>query len=838
MQEDHRKCRVPTPVCCWLFCWLLSLGLASAAQPEVYLETHCFRCHGNKKAKGGLNLIALLEQRPLVKNRERWNHVIDLVKEGEMPPEDERQLTPEEEAQLLQGLDVALNHFDFSGLDEPGFELARRLTNQEYNRTVSDLFGVPQSPADRFPSELTGESGFDNSANTLFLQTSLMERYIAAAERVVENALPLDGASGKFPAVGIQKVFGDLKTLPSRPEESAERILSRFLLRAYRRPPSALELEQSLSLFRHAFDAGEGVMGFVSAVRKVIQATLVSPKFLLKTEAGNDSRGPFRISDYELASRLSYFLWATMPDDELFAVAGGGRLHDPKVLAQQVDRMLRHPYADTLGNTFAAQWLGFRFMGSRVRLDPIDNPWCTDSLMTAMREESALFFTSLIRDKRSLEDLLTANYTYMNEELAGEIYGMEGVSGSEMRRVILEDPNRGGILTHGSLMAITSNYKDTSPIKRGNWILETVLGRPLPPPPPNAGAFNEEVEEDDSLTFREKVELHSSNPSCRTCHSKIDPLGFSLENFDYFGRWRDGYRVRVLERVDEEVFDLVMAVRALARNELEERMAALDSGPKQRQRLRLQLQEWRAFVDEESIEREIHAMTPADQMRLIRDLEDLEVELFDEEVFEWVNQGLRSLRDLTPVEVDERILKIDDDDDFRREIRTFVWELRSLTERQLNDEVSDAGFEELDEMLAWLDRLRLFEEEPGEDELLEEEEPLDEEIEEDEHEEREFEYRSITGAATLPDGTPFAGPVGLRSVLLQKHKGDLARQLVSKMLAYALGRQLEYYDEPAIRKILTQFEQADFRLSAAITAVVNSYPFQFKKNPAESHETD
>ena len=366
---------------------------------ENHLSQYCFGCHGEEKTKGGLNLAQLLTQRPLIKNREQWNHVVDLVSAGDMPPEDETQPNAEERQAILRFLDRELNHFDFSKIDDPGFENARRLTNQEYNNTISDLLGKPLAPAARFPADLTGASGFENSANTLFLQASRMERYIAAAERIVESALPAESLLDKespsfrriffvFPEDWRQDAEETVGT-----EAAARRVLEQFLLRAYRRPPSEEELSQAMKRFRETLLPNSGVDGFVSAVKQVIQATLISPKFLLRIEQGRESADPWRISDFELASRLSYFLWATMPDDELFKLAFQAKLREPETLKAQVRRMLQSPKAETLGSVFAAQWLGFRFIGNRVRLDPIDNPWCTDSLMTAMREESG--FSSL-----------------------------------------------------------------------------------------------------------------------------------------------------------------------------------------------------------------------------------------------------------------------------------------------------------------------------------------------------------------------------------------------------------------------------------------------------------
>ena len=798
-------------------------SLASSKPLSAHLQTHCVRCHGEKKAKGGLNLSQLLGEQPLIKNREQWNHVIDLVKSREMPPDDEEQPTKDQRTEILFYLDQALNHFDFSSIDNPGFESARRLTNQEYNRTVSDLLGLTLSPADRFPADLTGASGFENSANTLFLQVTRMERYIAAAEAVTEAALPTP-KSAIEPPYSFKRIIIQVPSKSIDSTTAAETNIRKFLLRAYRRPPTQEEIEKGLNHFRSNYDEQQGLSGFVNGIKQFIQATLISPKFLLRIEQGSDTPDSYRINDYELASRLSYFLWATMPDDELFELASKNLLHQPETLEAQVNRMLEHPYADAMGDTFAAQWLGFRFMGNRVRLDPIDNPWCTDSLMTAMRKESGLFFTSLMRENRPLDELIGANYTFLNEELAGEIYGMDDVKGPDMRRVTLNDPNRGGILTHGSLMAITSNHKETSPIKRGNWILETVLGRPLPPPPPNAGAFKEEVEENDSLTFREKVELHSSDPSCRTCHSKIDPLGFSLENFDYFGRWRNSYRVRVVERNDEEALSLLTAMRGLTKVNLDQRIEALDSGPDTRMEIRNQLNELRALSENALHEEITETLSASRQNRLIRILEWLEIEPPRPNAGRAIAKlvdAVQALRSMTIDEIESKIHSQEIPTDDQEEALGFIQEIRALPKDRLKPILMELGRDDREEVTAILELMNLLEKD--------ENRPSS-------RRRPKFEQKAITGEANLPDGTPFRGPKGLKDVILSHHKEDLTRQLISKMLAYALGRQLEYYDEQAIRTIETRIKNDAYRMHSLVKGIVNSYPFQYKKNP-QLHST-
>ena len=626
------------------------------------LARYCFGCHGARTQTAGVNLDALIAQRPLVRNREAWTRVLDALEVGKMPPAGAPRPSGAERETLHALLSDAVDGFDYSTVDDPGYEPLKRLTHREFDNTLRDLLGANFTLTDRFPAELAGASGFDNTANTLFLESTLMERYIAAAERVVELMLLAEPAT-EAERRARELVFVAAPGDGLAGEEAAEQVLRRFLERAWRRPPGAGDVARALDRYRAARRSGQA---FEDAVKVVLQAVLISPRFLLRIETppAADASGPYRVSDWDLAARLSYFLWSSMPDAELRGLARRGALRDPAVLEAQVDRMLDDPKADALGTGFAAQWLGFQHVGSRIWLDPIDNPWCTDTLMTAMRDESSLFFLSLVRGNQPIRRLVDADYTFVNEELATTLYGMQGVEGDHMRRVRLDDPNRGGYLGHGSILALTSNYKDTSPVKRGHYVLDVLLGDPPPPPPPGAGVLSEELGDLRRLSFREKLEMHSSNPACSACHRRIDPIGFSLENFDYFGRWRDAYHFR--ERVETE--------------------------------------------------------EEADEIRIVED---------------------------TNVFAQKR---------FYRNT-----------------------------------------------------------------------YTPITAAGSLPGGAAFDGPAGLKRTLLAERHDDLVRQTASKMLAYALGRQLEYYDEPALRKIIAALEADGYRFRTLVREIVASYPFQYKK---------
>ena len=402
------------------------------------LQQYCFRCHGAQTQTAGVNFDGLIAQRPLVRNREAWTRAIDAVEIGKMPPAGAPQPSDAERETLHALLSDSIDNFDYSTVDNPGYEPAKRLTHRELDNTLRDLLGANFTLTDRFPAELAGASGFDNTANTLFLESTLMERYIAAAEGVVELMLPSE------PATEAERRAHELVFIATPggglgDEEAAELVLRHFLGRAYRRPPGEADVARALGQYRAARQSAQA---FEDAVKVVLQAILISPKFLLRVETPPETADPepYRISDWDLAARLSYFLWSSMPDAELRDLARRGELSDPAVLEAQVDRMLADPKADTLGTSFAAQWLGFQQVGSRIWLDPIDNPWCTDTLMTAMRDESSMFFLSLIRDNQPIRRLIDADYTFVNEELGTTLYGMEGIEGEHMRRVPLDDP--------------------------------------------------------------------------------------------------------------------------------------------------------------------------------------------------------------------------------------------------------------------------------------------------------------------------------------------------------------------------------------------------------------
>lgn len=320
----------------------------------------------------------------------------------------------------------------------------------------------------------------------------------------------------------------------------ARKILSTLMRRAYRRPVTAADLAMPLKFYQ----AARSKESFETGIEMALRAVLVSPEFLFRVEqdpAGVASGAAYRISDLELASRLSFFLWSSIPDDELLDTAIAGQLSQPAVLEKQTRRMLADPRARTLATNFAEQWLYLRNLSSStpdMRLFPDFD----DNLRQAFRRETEMLFETVMREDRSVLDLLRANFTFVNERLARH-YGIPGVYGSRFRRVDFpadagEGARRGGLLRHGSVLTVSSYATRTSPVIRGKWILDNIFGVPPPPPPPNVPALKENASGAKAMSMRERMAQHRANPACSGCHQLMDPVGFAMENYDAVGRWR------------------------------------------------------------------------------------------------------------------------------------------------------------------------------------------------------------------------------------------------------------------------------------------------------------
>ena len=349
--------------------------------------------------------------------------------------------------------------------------------------------------------------------------------------------------NGPHNPTGVSETPSRIKIFTCRPTSStearpcAEEIIARLARQAFRRALTPGELDD-LMMF---FEEGGEARGFETGIRTALQAILASPDFVFRFEERPRDVEPgenYRLDDYDLASRLSFFLWSRPPDGELSSVAERGELSDPEVLEQQVRRMLEDPRAEALGSRFAAQWLRLEDL-ENVHPDRLMYPDFTEQLADAMRLETEMLFNSLVREDRSMFDLLTADYTFINERLARH-YGIPGVIGEEFRRVTYPDDRRRGLLGHGSVLTLTSHANRTSPVLRGKWVMEVLLGTPPPPPPPDVPDLDQtdDVRDGRMLTTRERMEMHRSNPVCSACHKYMDPIGLALDNFDVTGRWR------------------------------------------------------------------------------------------------------------------------------------------------------------------------------------------------------------------------------------------------------------------------------------------------------------
>jgi hypothetical protein len=663
------------------------------------LNEFCFKCHGGTKKKGGIVLDTYGNADAAAKDPKVWEAVLENLRTGVMPPDDEeKQPTLEQRELLMKWVEAAVFHVDPDHPD-PGRVTVRRLNRIEYNNTIRDLVGVKFDAGADFPADDSGY-GFDNIGDVLSLPPVLFERYLAAAEKVMSaailndhtprsqampvNLLTMQGgpdkgntdnarrvddreatagfeaatpgqhtirvdfqsgkAAGEGPKVEI-KVDGqllktvslsgerdksdtyklpvaiakngkhtvsfrvvnwlaqpemkdgkprnrvatirklDVMTPPQVPpapesqiklftpgqrqpslEAAARAVISTFATRAFRRPLLPQELARFMAIYAQAKKKGGN---FEQSVQTALTAVLVSPNFLFRCEFQPEPDSPkstHNISEYALASRLSYFMWSTMPDDELRNHAVGGTLR--KNLDAQIKRMLRDPRARALTDNFAGQWLQTRNL-SAAAPDPKTFPEWGPGLAAAMERETEMLFEHILKEDRPVTDLLGADYTFVNERLA-RLYDIAGVEGDAFVKVKVPAARPGGILGHGSFLTLTSNPTRTSPVKRGKFVLENILGTPPPPAPPDVPDLNDPKRGELKGTLRQRLELHRKDAICAGCHARMDPIGFALENFDGIGGWRDKDAGAAIESagqlVSGEKFNNAVELRELLLN--------------------------------------------------------------------------------------------------------------------------------------------------------------------------------------------------------------------------------------------------------------------------------
>lgn len=671
-------------------------------QGVTFLEQYCFSCHGGDQPEVGLALDSYQDKLSLVKDYDAWERVLDMLETNQMPPDGNDQPTIEESDAFVQHVQAIFEEASRTAKPDPGKITVRRLNRVEYRNSVRDLLGTDFDPAANFPADDVGH-GFDNIGDVLTMSPLLMERYLDAAEAIATRVIilnppkpstnyintkylnprhndvrdarfrPLDPnateqwKSGPFftPAkplkllpdaetyfratlyaetesetpvhvalyiqgkdledvtpqdelarlvgydtstnnrIKILKIFeitsrdpqklqtikylvngienidnagiamvkpengalqarlqirsitsvGPLETRPKShleilactpdiPQtEQTREVLNRLLRKAYRRLPTQQEVEQ-LAQFVAAVQA-DGAK-WEEGIQQAIKVILCSPKFLFRLELDDlqQTDEPQPIDEFHLASRLSYFLWSSIPDDELLNLAAKKQL--TASLEEQVKRMLADPKATELSTNFGVQWLQIQRLET-VTPDLERFPSFNAKLRADMLKESELFLESVFREDRSILELLSADYTFLNQRLSGhyEIWRDEQgeqIKGNTFRRVALNSDNnyfkRGGILTQASILTVTSNPKRTSPVKRGRWVLEQILGTPPPPPPPDVPELEEAHDAITGTTLRERLEQHRDDPGCANCHAKMDPIGFAMENYDAIGKYR------------------------------------------------------------------------------------------------------------------------------------------------------------------------------------------------------------------------------------------------------------------------------------------------------------
>ncbi len=512
------------------------------------ITKYCTKCHGPEKKKGELDLTLFKTTPQVLEQAATWQKIVERVNAFEMPPEKSPQPSFEEKgliskwfSTLPKGkqLDCEQLASDRNTRFYKGYAMSRRLNRLEYGHSVRDLLGVELHAERDIPADGSGGEGFDNNGDALFTSPILLEKYMEAADRVLA-------------AAPIAKRAKDAKST-----------VAAFARRAFRRPVADAEVARLLAMFDRAQKRGDS---FEASLRLSLKAVLVSPSFLFLVEPEPEKEGIYPLGGFPLAQRLSYFLWSSIPDEELLALAESGTLADRDVLRAQVKRMLRDPRSRALGEGFALQWLELEPLGKTVRPDPKKFPDFDDELAEAMKGEAVAFFHDVVSRDRSLVQLIDSDTTFLNARLA-KLYGIKGIEGAEMRPVHLDDPRRGGVVGMAAVLTASSFPLRTSPVVRGKWVLQSLLGSKVPPPPANAGSLPENGADEKKQTLRQRLEKHRTTPECAACHSRMDPLGFGLENFDPIGRWRtddDGLPIDTAGQLPSgEKFDGVIELKRI-----------------------------------------------------------------------------------------------------------------------------------------------------------------------------------------------------------------------------------------------------------------------------------
>lgn len=496
---------------------------------QILVKKYCQGCHQGKAPAGGFNLARIATVRSLNENPRQWTRMLARVRDGQMPPNGTPAPAIDQREKFVAWIESTLRTAACSDGISPEPVPVRRLNRNEYAATMRDLLNIHINAGHALPADGAGGEGFDNAAETLFLSPIHAEKYLEAAKQALEYGAKDPRSRAKFL---IAEPGNDVL-----PEQAARKILEAFLPRAFRRPASNEEVERYLALFRTAQKRDES---FDQSILFALRGALVSPHFLFRLPEPNTNPEPQLLGDYAMAARLSYFLWGSMPDDVLFDLAAKGKLREPATLNEQVARMLKHEKAREFAEQFVEQWLGTRELGRDIKPDPKLFPVYYDAeIQSAIRYEPILFFQEIVAENLSLLNLLDSKFTIVTNKL-DKFYGFKstGLRQQPKRVELPENSHRGGVLGMAAVLAVSSYPQRTSPVLRGKWLLDAILGTPPPPPPPNVPELKDAHGDAAPKTMRERLMQHRQNPTCASCHNRIDPLGFALENYDVLGRWR------------------------------------------------------------------------------------------------------------------------------------------------------------------------------------------------------------------------------------------------------------------------------------------------------------